>query len=274
MKPVYFAAVAVATLVGLYAGPLSSSLHLHAAAAQEIDSDGDTMPDVWEEFFGLNPDDPNDAAGNPDADDLTNAQEYAARRHPNGRHVRYFAEGSTGFFDTTVALLNPSPTETAHVALALLVESGGIVSHRLTLDPRQRQTISINDVLGSSAAVSIIVESDVPVAADRWMTWGTTGIGASLDSGAPAPGTTWYFAEGATGPFLLYYLFENPGATPANVTVRYLIEGAPAVETTHVLAPQSRTTVFVNAEDPALAAASVGSVVTSDVPSSPSARCT
>ena len=280
MRTVYIAAVpnalrsglslivALATLVGLAAGPLSPSIRLHAAAAaaQEIDSDGDTMPDVWEEFFGLNPDDPTDAAGNLDGDDLTNAQEYAARRHPNGRHVRYFAEGSTGFFDTSLGLLNPSPTETAHVAIALLVESGGIVSHRLTLDPLQRQTISINDVLGASAAVSLIVESDTPVAADRWMTWGTTGIGASLDSGAPAPATTWYFAEGATGPFLLYYLFENPGAAPANVTVRYLIEGAPAVEKTHLLAPQSRTTVFVNADDPALVAASVGAVVTSDVP--------
>ena len=98
------------------------------------------------------------------------------------------------------------------------------------------------------------------------MTWGTSGIGASLDSGAPAPATTWYFAEGATGPFLLYYLFQNPGMTPATVTVRYLIEGGPPVTTTHTLPPQSRTTVFVNGEDPALTVASVGAIVTSDVP--------
>jgi uncharacterized repeat protein (TIGR01451 family) len=189
-----------------------------------------------------------------------------AQAQPNAQYVRYFAEGSTGFFDTTLAVLNPSPVETAHVTLTLLVESGGTVSHALTLGPQQRQTVSINEVLGASAAVSIIVESDVPVAADRWMTWGTTGIGASLDSGAPAPGTTWYFAEGATGPFLLYYLFENPGTTPAKVTVRYLIEGGNAVIKTHDLAPQSRTTVSVNADDPALATASVGAVVTSDVP--------
>jgi hypothetical protein len=182
------------------------------------------------------------------------------------QYVRYFAEGSTGFFDTTLALLNPSPFETAHVTLKLLVESGGTVTHEVTLGPRQRQTISINDVLGLSAAVSLIVESDVPIAADRWMTWGTSGIGASLDTGAPAPGTTWYFAEGATGPFLLYYLFENPGTQEAHVSVRYLIEGASPVVTQHTLAPQSRTTIFVNADDPALATASLGSVVTSDVP--------
>ena len=126
--------------------------------------------------------------------------------------------------------------------------------------------MSINAVLGVSAAVAIIVESDVPVAADRFMTWGTSGIGASLDSGSPAPATTWYFAEGATGPFLLYYLFQNPGTTPATVTVRYLIEGGPPVTTTRTLPPQSRTTVFVNGEDPALTVASVGAIVTSDVP--------
>ena len=141
-----------------------------------------------------------------------------------------------------------------------------MVSHELTLGPSQRQNVSINAVLGVPAAVAMVVESDVPVAADRFMTWGPTGIGASLDSGVPTPATTWYFAEGATGPFLLYYLFENPSTTAATVTVRYLIEGGPPVTTTHTLPPHSRTTIPVNQDDPALAVASVGSVITSDVP--------
>ena len=70
------------------AGPSPTSLLLHAAgmAAQETDTDGDTMPDAWETFFGLNPNDPGDASGDPDGDGLTNAQEFAARRHPVGRH--------------------------------------------------------------------------------------------------------------------------------------------------------------------------------------------
>ena len=85
---------------GVFRGGPSAGSLLHAAVAQETDTDGDTMPDAWETFFGLNPNDPSDASGDPDGDGLTNAQEFAARRHPVGRHVRYFAEGSTGFFDT------------------------------------------------------------------------------------------------------------------------------------------------------------------------------
>ncbi len=52
---------------------------------------------------------PRDAGGDPDGDGLTNAQEFAARRHPVGLHTRYFAEGSTGFFDTSVAVAQPEP---------------------------------------------------------------------------------------------------------------------------------------------------------------------
>lgn len=124
----------------------------------------------------------------------------------------------------------------------------------------------LDTILATGGAVSIIAESDVAIAADRVMTWGPSGVGLSLDSGAPAPATTWYFAEGATGPFLLYYLFENPGASPATVTVRYLREGGPPVSRTRTLAPHGRTTVFVNADDPGVANASLGAVVTADVP--------
>ena len=46
------------------------------------DGDGDGIPDRWEEAFGLNPDDASDAAGNLDADELTNLQEFLAGTDP------------------------------------------------------------------------------------------------------------------------------------------------------------------------------------------------
>ncbi len=40
------------------------------------DSDADGIPDIWELKYGLNPDDPTDAAKDPDGDNYTNLEEY------------------------------------------------------------------------------------------------------------------------------------------------------------------------------------------------------
>ena len=50
--------------------------------AQGQDTDGDGMPDAWEATFGLDPDDPSDAALDADADGLSNLQEYLAGTYP------------------------------------------------------------------------------------------------------------------------------------------------------------------------------------------------
>jgi pectate lyase len=44
--------------------------------AAEVDSDGDGMPDWWEKKYGLNPNDPSDAAQDRDGDGYTNLEEY------------------------------------------------------------------------------------------------------------------------------------------------------------------------------------------------------
>jgi uncharacterized repeat protein (TIGR01451 family) len=46
------------------------------------DSDGDGLPDAWELTFGLNPNDPSDAALDGDNDGLTNLEEYQAGTNP------------------------------------------------------------------------------------------------------------------------------------------------------------------------------------------------
>jgi hypothetical protein len=163
--------------------------------------------------------------------------------------------------------MNLSTTQTAHVALALSPESGAPISHRLTLGPRERTSVPINTVLGGmTAAVSIIVESDVPVAADRTMTWGAPDGGLTLDSGSPAPATTWYFAEGATGPFFHAFLsLLNPGVTPSTATVTYHMSTGATAPKEYIVAPGTRRTVYFNAEsltDAALAPLAIGPVRT------------
>lgn len=53
--------------------PVSAPSLLHRTG--ETDRDGDGMPDWWETQFGLDPDDPSDAAGDPDGDGLSNLLE-------------------------------------------------------------------------------------------------------------------------------------------------------------------------------------------------------
>ena len=47
-----------------------------------VDSDGDEIPDWWENLYGLDTNDPTDAAGNADADSLSNLQEYLQGSNP------------------------------------------------------------------------------------------------------------------------------------------------------------------------------------------------
>ena len=69
-----------------------------------------------------------------------------------------------------------------------------------------------------ASSFSTVIESDQPLVADRVMTWGG-GYGSHSETATAAPSTTWFLAEGAThGAFQLFYLLQNPAATPAHVT--------------------------------------------------------
>ena len=48
------------------------------------DSDYDGMPDSWEEYYGLDPDNPDDASEDPDKDGISNLDEYRLNREPIG----------------------------------------------------------------------------------------------------------------------------------------------------------------------------------------------
>lgn len=61
------------------------------------------------------------------------------------------------------------------------------------------------------------------------------------------PSNSWYFAEGYTGPGFQEYLdIQNPGESPANVTIDYQLNGGGTATTGFVLDPKKRRTIDVN----------------------------
>jgi hypothetical protein len=189
---------------------------------------------------------------------------------------RYFAEGAaTDFFDTYFSLVNTEPS-TAHVTLRFLKDDRSNVVHTLDVPPAARRTVRATDVPGLVPApgFSTVVESDVPVAADRTLSWGPGGYGAHAESAIEAPAATWFLAEGSTlqlrrhdgtsTRFNLYYLIGNPNDLPTDVRITYLRPAPlPPIAKTYTVGARSRRTVWVAGEDPGLASTDVSGVVSS-----------
>jgi hypothetical protein len=176
---------------------------------------------------------------------------------------------SSEFFDTQIALANPS-RDTAVVATATFdTAQGATFEQSRLMPPSSRATIDPKAIPGlETAEFSTSIAADGPIVTARVMSWDATGYGSHGESGIPAPATTWYLAEGAThSGFDLFYLLHNPGLSATTVTVRYL-RPAPLVpiEKPYVVPAATRLNVWVNLEDPGLAATDVSAVLTSTSP--------
>ena len=75
-------------------------------------------------------------------------------------------------------------------------------------------------------------------------------FGAGHESAAVADlSTSWFFAEGATGPFFnMFILVANPSATDAALELRYLLPSGQVITRTHVARAHSRLTIGVHDE--------------------------
>ena len=235
------------------------------------DKDDDVMPDAWETLFGLDINGPGDAGLDSDGDGASNLQEYQRGTHPkaNPAATRYFAEGAANaFFKTRIATLNPNTTP-AVVVYRFLGTHGETSSITRTLPAKSRTSLDLTQfTVAPENDFSTVLESDLPVVADRTMTWDALGNGSHAETAIAAPSTTWHLAEGAThGAFDLFYLIQNPGDTLATVRITYmrLAPNAPVVKFYDV-EPRSRRTIWVDTEAPELAETDVAASITSTQP--------
>jgi hypothetical protein len=180
----------------------------------------------------------------------------------------FFAEGSQGFYDTFFLLTNPSAV--ANVAnVRFFLENGTQVTHSYNLNAQSRLTIfagSIPELVNQSFGAQVTFT--FAGAAERAMYFGTPVFSGGHESaGVTRPSTNWYLAEGATGSFFTtFVLLSNPNATPAAVTLTYLLEGGGTVTRLRTIPAGTRLTINIAIEDPSLAATSAATRVTSDVP--------
>jgi hypothetical protein len=182
----------------------------------------------------------------------------------------YFAEGSQGFFDTYLLLANPGATD-ATATVTYLLENGSPQVRTYTVGAQRRTTVYAGlDASLIGRAFSMRVESTAPIIAERAMYWSRPGVfwaGGHESAGVPAPATSWFLAEGATGPYFdEFILIGNPGDHDAAVTITYLLPGRGTVEQHRTVRAQGRLTIDVEAQDERLRDTAVSAIVTSSEP--------
>ena len=174
----------------------------------------------------------------------------------------YLPEGYTGgSFDTYILIQNPG-TSSADVKLTFMKPDGGDVKAAVSIPPRSRKTVFVDEIAGlSSTEVSTVVESATGsgIVVERSMYFDFNGrIGGHCSIGAPATShwitgrakgkpDTWCMAEGETGDnFDTFILLMNPTDTTADVRVEYMLPQGESIVQTLQLGPASRYTIHVD----------------------------
>jgi subtilisin-like proprotein convertase family protein len=180
----------------------------------------------------------------------------------------YLAEGATGaFFDEDLMIANPNTAEVT-ATVTFFKEGGTTVTETRVLPAQSGITLRVDSLPGleaAAASVEVTSESGMPLAVERTQFWDATAYGGHTESAVSAPATRWFFAEGAQGYFDTYVLIANPQATPVDVTLTFLREGAGPVTATVPIAPFARAT-FPAGTLPDLANTSFGVIVDATQP--------
>ena len=187
------------------------------------------------------------------AQQLANDLEIQAANQSHARSAPanttwYFAEGSVGgSFQEYITILNPNTTQTATVNITYLFENKPAVTITRTVAPSTRYTESANGDLhiqpaNLQQAISAIVQSNVPIVAERPMYFNLRGVPSGTDvvGATNATHTSFYFAEGdtridSTRNYSTFITLLNPSTTQtAHVTINYYSGGLKGTQTVSV----------------------------------------
>jgi hypothetical protein len=190
----------------------------------------------------------------------------------------FLAEGAThNTFSLFYLIQNPNPTDATVTVRYLRPAPLEPLTKNYVVGANRRFTIAVDEeVIGgqslASVDVSAAITSTLPVVVERamYMTNGAEAFGAGHESaGVTAPALSWFLAEGATGAFFdMFILIANPDpSAAATVDATYLLDNGSTLTKSYSVAPSSRRTIYVDAEQfpggALLANASLSTVLTS-----------
>lgn len=163
----------------------------------------------------------------------------------------YFAEGYTGTgFDEWLCLLNRDAAPAVAQVTYLYADGTPAFTRDYRVGGDSRFTVSVNQEVGPDKEVSVKLESDGDLLAERPMYFDYSGAYAGGHNviGAPAPAGKWYFAEGYTGSgFDEWICVLNPGGDQADLTFRFQTrEAGEQVKSGYAVPSRSRRTFKVN----------------------------
>ena len=187
----------------------------------------------------------------------------------------YFAEGYTGKgpfgeqYETWLVIQNPNHVN-ANLTITCLTDNGTQIPQQVTVKPRRRKTIFLNEIAGLKQGVSVStkVVSDKPVYMERAMYWSNR-EGGHNSVGVNTPNTTWYFGEGYTGKgfygkyYDMYLCILNPNIVDGNVKIEYMTNKGLEMVRNITAKANSRTTIYVNSDLPGLP---VSAKITANLP--------
>jgi hypothetical protein len=183
--------------------------------------------------------------------DFAGGHDSAGVTAPSGHW--FFAEGATGsFFDMFLLLANPDPSQTAHVTLSYLLDDGTVIPVAHDVPPNSRVTynVALEDSRLASAEMSTVVDSAVPILAERSMYWPKDWNEAHNSPGATETGTLWAVAggeDGGTFAAQTYILIANTSNAAGTARVTVLQENGAPLTTDIPMPPNSRTSVPIGA---------------------------